>query len=60
MVHRKYAEAIDNSYGIQRKVEFILSDMLYSIHPKLLDTCNKSFCHKLDDLFLSYPNLYIF
>jgi hypothetical protein len=35
-------------------------DIYYSLHPKLLDTFNKSLCSKLDDLFLSYPNLDFF
>jgi hypothetical protein len=34
--------------------------ILYSIHPKLLDTFNKSLCLKLNDLFLIYPNLEFF
>jgi hypothetical protein len=37
--------------------KFYSCRVYYSFHPKLLDTFNKSFSPKLDDLFFIYPDL---
>jgi hypothetical protein len=46
-------------YGLD-DIKSILCSMYYSLRPILLETFNKSLCPKLDDLFISYPNLDFF